>query len=127
MALLFVGCRIHRLYPLKRCKTSSQKRARPWYDTKLHLMMRFQSRSSGECGVHLHWHYSPVNSEYGVCTVTHMKCYGSIITNRRLLRYDVQMEVRVGALPTDICTNTTTTHKHLYHHVFMRVVLHIKC
>ena len=44
---------------LQRDKTSPYKY--PWYDTKLHLIVRLKSWISGECGIPLHWHYSLVH------------------------------------------------------------------
>ena len=36
----------------------------PGYHTKLHMMVRLQSWSFGECGVSFHCHYSQVHSEW---------------------------------------------------------------
>ena len=44
---------------LQRSKTPPYKC--PGYDTKLHLILRFQSWSSRKCGVLLHCHYSQVH------------------------------------------------------------------
>ena len=38
----------------------SRKPECPDHDTKLHLIVKLQSWSSGECGVTLHWHYSQI-------------------------------------------------------------------
>ena len=46
-------CRGIRSHPPNKC---------PGYDTELHLMVRLQSWSFGECGVLLHCHYSQVHS-----------------------------------------------------------------
>ena len=35
----------------------------PGYNVKLHLVVRFQFRRPGECGVLLHRHYSQVHSD----------------------------------------------------------------
>ena len=51
------------LYPMLRSKTSTQRKGCPGCDTKLHLMVRLQSWSYGECGALFQYHYSQVHSE----------------------------------------------------------------
>ena len=40
-----------------------QKKECPGYNTKLHLVVRFQLWRSGECRVCIHCHYSQIHSE----------------------------------------------------------------
>ena len=50
--------------------TRKAKKRFPMYDTQLHLVMRLHFWSSGEYGVTLHCHYSPVQSDPGLVVPT---------------------------------------------------------
>ena len=49
--------------PCSRVRLTPKKGKGFEFDTKLHLMVKLQFQSSGECGVHLHCHYSQVHSD----------------------------------------------------------------
>ena len=59
---LLASLRICWLYPLQRGKITQKKRC-PGYDTKLHLVVRFQFWWYKFCEVLLHCHYSQENSD----------------------------------------------------------------